>query len=78
MADFVIIYRGIAATLDVLSARCACWVQENLEIQPWQLISDHRIGLDRSQAEPLRQALTEAGLVGLASDQWPMAPGKMK
>ena len=67
-SDFIITYHGIAATLDVLGDACLAWVEENVEIEPWQWLGKRRIGIDPSFAEELREALTEAGFVDDEAD----------
>jgi hypothetical protein len=62
-ADFIVTYRGTVATVDALSDACLNWIEENVEIEPWQRLGDRRIGIDPSVAETLREALAEAGFV---------------
>jgi hypothetical protein len=47
----------------VLSAACLSWIEENVEIEPWQRLGERRIGIDPSVAEALREARTEEGFV---------------
>jgi hypothetical protein len=60
-ADFIVTYHGTVATLDVLNDSCLNWIEENVEIEPWQRLGDRRIGIDPTVAETLREALAEAG-----------------
>jgi len=67
-ADFIVTYHGTVATVDVLSDACQSWIEENVEIEPWQQLSERRVGIDPSYSETLREALTEAGFVDDEAD----------
>ena len=39
-ADFVVTYHGTVATVDVLNDSWLNWIEENVEIEPWQRLGD--------------------------------------
>jgi hypothetical protein len=67
--DFVITYHGIVSTIDALTDACLSWIEENVEIKPWQWLGKRRIGIDPSVAEELREALIVAGFSDRAEDE---------
>ena len=62
-ADFIITYHGSVATVDALNDACLRWIEENVEVEPWQRLGIRRIAIDPNFAEELRHALREAGFV---------------
>ena len=73
--DFVITYHGIVVTIDVLTDACFSWMEENVEIEPWQRLSKRRVGIDPSVAEELREALVAAGFSDGEAIQQPSPRG---
>jgi hypothetical protein len=59
--DFLIIYHGTVATLDLLSNAARDRVEDNVQTEPWQWLGRSRVGIDPGHAEELRAALAEAG-----------------
>jgi hypothetical protein len=62
-AHFTITYHGTVATVDALSDACLSWIEENVEVEPWQRLGVRRIAIDPRVVEELRHALREAGFV---------------
>lgn len=61
--DFCITYHGSVATLDLLSDAARRWVEDNLEIEPWQRLGKHRIAVEPRSMETIGIALMEAGFI---------------
>jgi hypothetical protein len=64
--DFRITYHGTVTTITPLSEACREWVEENVEIEPWQRFGQS-IAVEPRYLEQLATAMVEEGLV-LAAD----------
>ena len=61
-ADFRVTYHGTITTITPLSDRCREWLEENVEIEPWQRFGN-AIAVEPRYVEQLAEAMMEAGLV---------------
>jgi len=61
-ADFRLTYHGTITTITPLSDACREWLEENLEIEPWQRFGPS-IAIEPRYVEYLAQAMIEEGLV---------------
>jgi hypothetical protein len=61
-ADFRVTYHGTVTTVTPLSDRCREWLEENVEIEPWQRFGN-AIAVEPRYVEQLAEAMIEEGLV---------------
>ena len=61
-ADFRITYHGTITTITPLSDACREWVEDNVEIEPWQRFGNS-IAIEPRYVEQLADAMIEEGLV---------------
>ena len=66
-ADFRITYHGTITTITPLSDACREWLEENVEIEPWQRFGTS-IAVEPRYVQQLAEAMTEEGLVMEADD----------
>jgi hypothetical protein len=66
-ADFRITYHGTVTTITPLSGRCRGWLEENVEIEPWQRFGTS-IAIEPRYVDQLAEAMIEEGLV-MESDE---------
>ena len=59
--DFRITYHGTVTTITPLSEPCREWLDENVEIEPWQRFGQS-IAVEPRYVEQLATAMVEAGL----------------
>jgi len=65
--DFTITYHGTVSTLDLFTDAARQWVDDNLDIEPWQWLSAAgaagkcRVAIDPRSMDAVRNALAEAG-----------------
>ena len=61
-ADFRVTYHGTVTTVTPLSDRCREWLEENVEIEPWQRFGN-AIAVEPRYVDQLAEAMIEEGLV---------------
>ena len=61
-ADFRVTYHGTITTITPLSDACREWVEENVEIEPWQRFGTS-IAIEPRYVEQLTDAMIDEGLV---------------
>jgi hypothetical protein len=61
-ADFRVTYHGTVTTVTTLTDACREWVEENVEIEPWQRFGN-AIAVEPHYVEQLAEAMIEEGLV---------------
>jgi len=61
-ADFRVTYHGTITTVTPLTDRCREWIEENVEIEPWQRFGS-AIAVEPRYVEQLAEAMIEQGLV---------------
>src|SRR5437764_6123825 len=61
-ADFRVTYHGTITTITPLSDACREWVEENVEIEPWQRFGTS-IAIESRYVEQLAEAMIGEGLV---------------
>ena len=61
-ADFRVTYHGTITTITPLSDACREWLEENVEIEPWQRFGNG-IAIEPRYVEQLAEVMIEAGLV---------------
>src|SRR5207248_667763 len=61
-ADFRVTYHGTITTITPLSDACREWVEENVEIEPWQRFGN-AIAVEPRYVEQLAEAMIGEGLV---------------
>jgi hypothetical protein len=61
-ADFRVTYHGTVTTITPLSDRCRKWLEEKVEIEPWQRFGN-AIAVEPRYVEQLAEAMIEEGLV---------------
>jgi hypothetical protein len=61
-ADFRVTYHGTVTTITPVSDRCREWLEDNLEIEPWQRFGNS-IAVEPRYVEQLAEAMIEEGLV---------------
>ena len=61
-ADFRITYHGTVTTITPLSDACREWLEENVEIEPWQRFGNS-IAVEPRYVEQLAKVMIEQGLV---------------
>ena len=61
-ADFRLAYHGTITTLTPLTDACREWVEENVEIEPWQRFGN-AIAIEPRYVEHLVETMIEVGLV---------------
>jgi len=73
-SDFRLTYHGTITTITQLSDACREWVEENVEIEPWQRFGTS-IALEPRYIEQLAIAMIEDGLV-MEGDPWRRTEGR--
>ena len=61
-ADFRVTYHGTITTITPLSDACREWLEENVEIEPWQRFGTS-IAIEPRYVEQLAQAMIEDGFL---------------
>ena len=61
-ADFRVTYHGTVSTITPLSDACREWVEDNVEIEPWQRFGTS-IAIEPRYLDHLAEAMIEDGLV---------------
>jgi hypothetical protein len=61
-ADFRVTYHGTVTTITPLTDACREWVEENVEIEPWQRFGN-AIAVEPRYVEQLAEVMMEEGLV---------------
>jgi hypothetical protein len=61
-ADFRVTYHGTITTITPLSDHCREWLEDNVEIEPWQRFGPS-IAIEPRYVEQLAETMIEAGLV---------------
>ena len=61
-ADFCVTYHGTITTITPLSDACREWLEENVEIEPWQRFGTS-IAIEPRYLDHLAEAMIEEGLV---------------
>jgi hypothetical protein len=61
-ADFRVTYHGTVTTMTPLSNRCREWLEENVDIEPWQRLGN-AIAVEPRYVDQLAEAMIEEGLV---------------
>jgi len=66
-ADFRVTYHGTITTITPLTDACREWLEENVEIEPWQRFGT-RIAIEPRYVEQLAETMIEEGLVTEGDD----------
>src|SRR5437879_1758708 len=61
-ADFRVAYHGTITTITPLSDACREWLEENVEIEPWQRFGNS-IAIEPRYVQQLAEAMIEKGLI---------------
>jgi hypothetical protein len=74
-ADFRVTYHGTITTITPLSDACREWLEENVDIEPWQRFGTS-IAIEPRYVDHLAEAMIEEGLVREGDDAVESSPSR--